>query len=177
MRWGTLVPRSSAGSAFTTITSTSATAWSQSECGGVTRCMHNAPCAECLSAINATPGFPHIQAEYNNPCTHECQHQSLQSSDQRRVLSSAAVDGVVLSDRHPSWHPLLSTARAERRWRVPRRVRNGGEPLPRSRVHLLSRLLLPAVHCCALQGAVCASHALQRSMAHCFFTIHRARVP
>lgn len=48
-----------------TTTTTTAAAFG-SGCGGMTRCFDDAQCARCMLAINATPGFPHTLAEYNN---------------------------------------------------------------------------------------------------------------
>jgi hypothetical protein len=44
----------------TTTTTTTATAG----CGGLMRCISEAQCSSCLSAINSTNGFPHTRAEY-----------------------------------------------------------------------------------------------------------------
>ena len=46
-----------------TSTTTSAGIYS---CGGVMWCLNETQCARCLSAINATPGFPHTISEYHS---------------------------------------------------------------------------------------------------------------
>jgi hypothetical protein len=50
--------------AGTTTTTTSTTA--NAGCGGVTRCLNHTHCAKCLEAINATAGFAHSLASFDN---------------------------------------------------------------------------------------------------------------
>ena len=49
----------------TSTTTTTTTTFGDSDvCGGVTRCLNHTQCAQCLSAINASRGFVHSQAEF-----------------------------------------------------------------------------------------------------------------
>jgi hypothetical protein len=58
----TTTTSSSSSLARTTTTTTTAFAG----CGGVERCLADQNCARCIKAINATPGIPHSEAEYNS---------------------------------------------------------------------------------------------------------------
>ena len=49
-----------------TFTSTTSTSTFASSCGGVTRCLNDTQCAQCLSSINATRSFVHTHSEYNS---------------------------------------------------------------------------------------------------------------
>jgi hypothetical protein len=56
---------SNGGASTAVATSTTSTTTAGGGCGGVVRCISSAECAACLSAINASAGFPHAYPDYN----------------------------------------------------------------------------------------------------------------
>lgn len=45
-------------------TTVSTTSYGLDSCDGVTRCLNDTHCAQCISAINATRGFVHTEAQF-----------------------------------------------------------------------------------------------------------------
>ena len=59
------LPRMRAGPDTTSTTTSTTTSAYQMECGAVTQCLDNVQCRDCLSAINATRGYPHVQTDFS----------------------------------------------------------------------------------------------------------------
>ena len=80
-----------------TTTTTTTSERLDSTCSGVTRCLHDTHCAQCLSAINSTAGFPHTPVEFFGMSLAEQREYNVRFFTTLQSTASCSTDAT------PSW--------------------------------------------------------------------------